>query len=291
MASRKSRSLPSQLRKLHPIEAFGNTVVGAGDIRVERLEERLSPKVPFPHKHDFYHFLLLLKGGGWHEIDFTRFPARSGCLFLMRPGQVHSWSLSSGARGIVLEFTAASLERTERNERLLEALQGLPLVLEEKVAASAPLLRWMLEEFEGRKAGYRAALEHLLAALLVRLSRFEAAAAGARASSLVERFRALLERHYQQEHSVEFYAAELGLGAKALSTRISRSTGRPAGALIQERCLLEAKRLLAYSELPVAEVGYRLGFEDPNYFARFFRQRAGMSPGKFRQLAARSVPH
>jgi len=54
---------------------------------------------------------------------------------------------------------------------------------------------------------------------------------------------------------------------------------------------VEAKRLLAYSNLTIAEIGYRIGYEDPNYFARFFRQKSGLSPGRYRKLAAHTIPH
>jgi len=60
--------------RLHPIEAFGNLPASRGEIRVEHLESRLAPKVPFPHRHDFFHFVLVEAGSGWHEIDFTREP-------------------------------------------------------------------------------------------------------------------------------------------------------------------------------------------------------------------------
>lgn len=98
-----------------------------------------------------------------------------------------------------------------------------------------------------------------------------------------------MEKHFQKEHAVEFYASLMGTTTKALTTQISRALAKPAGAVIQERCLVEAKRILAYSSLPISQIAYELGYEDPNYFARFFKRKAGMSPGEFRKLSARSV--
>lgn len=279
-----------ELRRLHPIDALGIAPAREGEVRVERLERRLQPRVPFPHKHDFYHFLYLEAGSGWHEIDFTRYPARRGQLFFVKPGQVHAWQLGRGTRGFVLEFTASSLEASQRNRRLLRGLEAAPGVVEGSEVL--PLLRLMHEEFTEAKPGFRAALESLLAALIVRVSRAGGGEGEGKApAALVEKFRGLVERNFRREHKVEAYAAELGTTTKALTTQVARALGRPAGALIQERCLVEAKRLLAHSDLSVSEVGYELGFDDPNYFARFFRSRTGLTPGRFRRLAARSVPH
>lgn len=279
------------LHQLHPLESLGVRLATSGEIRVERIEHRLSPKVPFPHRHDFYHFLLLEKGSGWHEIDFQRFKAKAGQLFLMRPGQVHAWQLGAGTRGYVLEFTRASLPRNRKTEEIWKFLDTVPAMIrsakEEELSAT---LKLMLGEFNERGADYRLSLEHLLLTLLLKLARerFPAPTAGA-TDSLVQRFQALVEENFSRLHKVDEYARHLGVTPKALTTKISRALGRSAGAVIQERCLAEAKRLLAYSELPVARVGYELGYDDPNYFARFFRKHVGMAPGKFRQLASRTV--
>ena len=59
--------------------------------------------------------------------------------------------------------------------------------------------------------------------------------------------------------------------------------GIPPGKLIHERLLLEAKRLLRYSDLPVADIADQLNFEDPSYFSRFFKKHTGFSPSEFRE--------
>jgi AraC-like DNA-binding protein len=106
---------------------------------------------------------------------------------------------------------------------------------------------------------------------------------------LVSQFQQLVDHYFKQEHSVEFYAQRLGLTGKALTTKLSKAIGKSAGAVIQERCLIEAKRLLAHSDLSIAEIGYQIGYEDPNYFARFFRRKTGHTPGEFRKRATRPV--
>jgi hypothetical protein len=63
-----------------------------------------------------------------------------------------------------------------------------------------------------------------------------------------------------------------------------------AAALLRERVILEAKRLLLYSNVGIAEAGYRLGFHDPAYFSRVFRAATGQSPRSFRRCGGRPAP-
>lgn len=274
---------PSPLRKLHPLESLGNSPAGRAGIRVERLEQRLKPRVPFPHKHDFFHLVHVERGSGWHEIDFHRFPVKRGLFYFVRPAEVHAWSLGKNTAGTVLEFTRASLPAG--SEGILESIGALP-AMGMLAPEAAALLPSMCFEF---RLGQGASLEHLLSAFLLMLARQGEAGPARKPNALTEKLRDLVELHFRRQHGVEFYAKELGLSPKALTTKVKLAVGLSAGELIQERLLLEAKRLLAHASLSVAEVGYELGYDDPNYFARFFRQRAGMAPGKFRALAGHTI--
>lgn len=286
MAQKKQTSLP-----LHPLESFGHAPARSGDIRVERLELRLKPRVPFPHRHDFFHLVFIEKGSGWHEIDFVKFRVKAIQLFLVRPGQVHSWELGPTTRGLVLEFTRDSLPAEAAS--ILDGILAAPAAIEGDAAKLIQeILLPMLKEFSEKKAGYRFCLEHLLLSLLLRLGRKQGEAGGGGAvkeNSLLEKFRSLLDIHFATQHSVEFYAKALKVSPKKLTSESSRFLKKPAGALIQERCLVEAKRLLAFTELSAAEIAFRVGYEDANYFARIFRQKVGLAPGKFRRLAKHSV--
>lgn len=280
----------SNLKKRHPLESLGNVKVQSGEIRVERIEHRLKPRVPFPHRHDFYHLLFIEKGHGWHEIDFVKYILKPQQLFIMRPGEVHAWKLGSSTRGFVLEFTQSSVTRSLINKNLISNLNQLPsMILASKQTDWQQHLKLMYQEFHHQQEGYKLSLENLLLSFLVKLARIKKQKA-TKTSALIEKFQDLIEHHFHTEHAVEFYAKTLDINAKSLTQQISKILGKSAGAVIQERILVEAKRLLAYEEHSVAAIGYELGFEDPNYFARFFRQRAGMAPGQYRRLALRSIP-
>ena len=79
------------------------------------------------------------------------------------------------------------------------------------------------------------------------------------------------------------YAAALHVSESRLRSACLALTGQSPIQLIHARILLEAKRRLHYTDGPVQEIAYALGFEDPAYFTRFFSRRAGLSPRAFRQ--------
>ena len=99
----------------------------------------------------------------------------------------------------------------------------------------------------------------------------------------LRRFEQLLDAHFQTHKSVRAYAGLLHLTANHLNVLCRQRLGKTASQLIHERVVTEARRLLRHSALPVGEVGYALGFDDPSYFGRYFRKYAGQSPEAFRQ--------
>jgi AraC-like DNA-binding protein len=257
------------------------------EIRANRLERRLEPVVPFPHRHSFYHLVIIRSGNGWHEIDFERHRVRPHQVFVMKPGQVHSWKMARDTKGYILEFGSESVFQGT----IPALLSELPPLVQfgrsgawEKIHH---LLEYMIEEYEALPAGFESCLVFYLSAILIELSRAEKGRSQEMKSldPFIARYLELVERNFRREHRVQFYADLMETTPKALTMRASRSLGQSARDVIQDRCLLESKRLLAYSNRTIAEIGENLGFEDPNYFSRFFRENAGLSPGAFRERA------
>lgn len=100
------------------------------------------------------------------------------------------------------------------------------------------------------------------------------------------RFRQLLETGYRTIHSVNGYAGLMNVSAKTLTNYTKSVSFQTPLEIINDRLILEAKRLLTHSGLTVNEVGFDLGFEDPSYFVKFFKRHVGMSPGEFRSAVS-----
>lgn len=271
---------------LYPMDSFGIKRVSLSSIRIERLENRVDPRVPFPHKHDFYQLILMTGGSGDHQIDFTSHKISKNQLFLMKPAQVHSWQLQK-ARGFVIEFNRDSLKGMGLHAPdLIRQLDFTPdslIVKPAEFESLKTISTLMLEEFMNEGEHLDLVLRCHLMALLIQILRKSPLLKQVKGIEVLDRFRHLVEQNFKHEHRVEFYAKELKLTPKALTMQLSRLTGKSPRLVIQERCLLEAKRFLAYSTLPIADIGYELGFEDSNYFTRFFRLHEKMTPARFRK--------
>jgi AraC-like DNA-binding protein len=100
---------------------------------------------------------------------------------------------------------------------------------------------------------------------------------------LVAAFTSLVETGYASGHGVSHYARELGVTPTHLSRACRECSGRPASKILADRVAFEARRLLLETDLPVAEIGRRLGFRSPAYFTRAFHRDAGKSPSEFRK--------
>jgi AraC family transcriptional regulator, transcriptional activator of pobA len=271
------------IKTLHPIDSFGIAKVSLDSIRVDQLEGRVAPKVAFPHKHDFFQILFITHGGGTHQIDFHHFKIRPHQIHIIQPGQTHSWKLGPGIRGFVLEFNRHSLD--ELIDRI-ENLEELYLLKNKRdVKDLKTLCEIMVAESQRALPYFDLCLKGFLLGFLGRLIRLlePEKHPSPKTLSFLDEFRSLLEENFKQEHSVEFYARKMGLTAKVLTMRMSRLLDRSPRELIQERCLLEAKRYLAFSDLNVSEVGAEIGFQDPNYFIRFFRNQEKQTPAQFRK--------
>ena len=141
---------------------------------------------------------------------------------------------------------------------------------------------------EAPSAEVHALLRHDLHALLLRLSIMQGRVAAQRNATslglqLFRSFQKLVEKNFAQLHQVADYADLLGCSGKSLTRAAMEVAGVKAKEVIASRINLEAKRLLAYTTLPIALIGDSLGFDEATNFVKFFKREAGCTPGEFRR--------
>ncbi|MFT6933203.1 MAG: AraC family transcriptional activator of pobA [Paracoccaceae bacterium] len=103
-----------------------------------------------------------------------------------------------------------------------------------------------------------------------------------RSHQLVERYARLIQEDFRSGLSVADFAARLGVTPTHLSRVCKDASGRPAHALLQDRIMHEARRLLADTDMPAREVAEHLGFSSAAYFTRAFSQQTRLTPSQFR---------
>ncbi|MCK0191924.1 AraC family transcriptional regulator [Arenibacter sp. F20364] len=104
------------------------------------------------------------------------------------------------------------------------------------------------------------------------------------AQMITQKFETLVDKMYVDTKNVSDYADQLNITPNYLTTTVKKLTGKSAKDIIQERLLVESKSLLKFSGLDIAEIAYRLNFQEPTHFTRFFKKLSGTTPNKFRQL-------
>jgi AraC family transcriptional regulator, transcriptional activator of pobA len=278
--------------------SFSDYAVGAGEkLHVSTFEEALRYRQNRhrPHRHDFYQVFWMRRGAPAFNIDFYHFTIEANALVFVPPSAVHNFGEMNTAEGFILSFEEDFFEAEGYSVDLFAECPALDpaqirtvlAVPESSVEIVHGYCKRMFEELQAKREGYRAATASLLRLLFVEirrcLSNQSAPSSFHKYSSLTARFlRMLNARPYQLTKASEV-ARFLGVSRSWLNQLVRQETAKNLTDHLRGRLILESKRLLAHSDLNVSEIAYQLGFEDPSYFTRLFRQVEGLSPREFRE--------
>jgi AraC-like DNA-binding protein len=127
-----------------------------------------------------------------------------------------------------------------------------------------------------------AAMFHYVMGIVQHHSLPESGTTSNRTDELFNRFLDLLREYCSTERSVEFYASKMGITPKYLSLILKKKSGRNASKFIDEAVVYEAKRLLKYSGLSISEIATKLNFASQSFFGKYFKQRVGVSPSRYK---------
>jgi len=258
-------------------------------VHIERLVERSGPRRwrISAHRHPALHQLFwIADGGGVMRLGEEERALRARMLISLPAGTVHGFRFQPGTEGWVITLPDTVFEP------IRAALDpGRRLAVAHLVAVDTPPpdLEALAAEHAGHARLRGEALQARLTLILVWLLRELSPSTGAAdvatspGNRLYGRFLDLLDTQQGRLRSVSDYADALAVSAPHLSRVCRRESGKPASALLRARQMLEARRLLAYTQIAVAEIAYRLGFSDPAHFSRVFSAETGLSPRAFRK--------
>lgn len=274
-----------------PVRHIDSRCGDTAGFSIRNIEDLLAGKdmVHDYHRHGFFFMLLLEKGLGMHEIDFTAHEVCDRSVFFMRPGQVHRLELKAGSRGYLLEMGAdfCTLQKDWTKLLLRAGRMNCYCPTASEFQKMAGLMDAVFEEYnawaEDYKAVIRANIEILLISLGRQQDRPNAGKQQLYMNERLEAFLGLLDKHITSDKRVSQYAALMHLSVYQLNAITSTTLGKTAAQLINEQLILEAKRYLLVTSDQVAHIAAHLGYEDASYFIRFFKKHTGISPEKFRK--------
>lgn len=287
---------------VYSLRNFSKSELGSRAFQVEVFDANRHFAVEYPHRHDFFEVLFLHKGSGVHVIDDKRYEVKPPCIFFMSPGQAHKLELSQDIEGYIYIFTSEFYLINQSNQnRLLEfpffftIQQTNPPLQFEKAEEKLFLENLFVQAVaEVQKEDYsEELLRSLLDLILVYATTLykvdEQMQVKGKGHLLVKRFFQLVEENYQNNYTVNEFASMLAITPNHLTQTVKQLTGKTSNDILQQKQLLEIKRLLIHTNLGVSEIANQLNFVDQSYFTKFFKKITGMTPLRFRAESMKST--
>lgn len=262
--------------------------LGLETLRLREAYQRTNAPVGQPHRVPVHLLALVTAGRSAFAVDFASYPCRPGSLLWVRPGQMLTLPPPKLDATLVLFEPDFPHQPDGGSDARWETSGTYWQPAGEDEEAIVDGISQLEIDYQRVLTGEQIPLDvlrHHLAALLLRVARLEPEGGpGLREadSEVFVRFRREIESRFAASRQVDEYAQTLGCSVRTLTRASLAATGRTAKQLVDDRVALEAKRLLAETEAPVAEIARRLGFTEPTNFGRFFARTVGQSPGQFR---------
>lgn len=253
----------------------------------------------YPTRVNAFGIAFCSKGSITVTADLTRHTITEHMMYVHFPGSILQVDPSpdSAVRTILCEEEFINRIRIDLGllSRLFLAVREKPcLALSEEEWSG--IMRSLDDLFIEGRSGSRDAISLEIMHMLIRTTAYKvcriidrnlvrqtaAPSSRSRNNEYFKAFMDALSHHYMQQRSVGFYAAQLHLTPKYLTTIIRRTTGRTAIEWIDDYVVLEAKNLLKYSSMSIQEVAYCLNFPNQSFFGKYFKNHTGMTPSAYR---------
>jgi len=252
------------------------------DLSIESLE-----KIESPHRHDYYSIYFLVSGETLQFIDFHEYKVQAKALIVMRPEQIHFHVRAANAKLLRINFKEQFLLRFQTGRHNWQDIFSADVINvdEANMQSFLNFIHLLNIEMESDLESKEIQAK-LFSALLDKISLFmnmEEAPNSNKYTSIYKRFKQLVIQNALSEVKVTDYAKRLFLSAGHLNDVVKQVTGKNAKTIINEQRILEAKRLLYWTDVPIGEIAYKTGFDDPAYFTRFFKKYTGILPSEFQK--------
>lgn len=248
-----------------------------------------------PHRSEFYHILWCTENESVHQIDFSPVATKPGSVIFIHKDMVKQFNDKNTGKGKMILFTDTFFSTQQQNIQFLNTTalfnDFFRVAQIDNANENITTILGQIEHeyshlFDHHKP---VILQNLLHNLLMQCEReyrknyMQIITHGIELNTLIS-FKTVLEQHYHQNKMVAFYASLLNITEKKLAQHTLKTVGKSPKDIINERVVLEAKRLLAHTHLSIKEIGFRLGFDEPTNFVKYFKKYERTLPRTFRDL-------
>ncbi|WP_044207627.1 helix-turn-helix domain-containing protein [Flammeovirga sp. OC4] len=264
-------------------------------VDLQKIFKEKNHLITTSHRARFYHILWIEKGHGTHYVDFKPIKVEDNTLIFVAQNSVNLYDANGYYEGKSIIFTNDFFCQTKYDFRyittsilysdLYDVAKLSPIINREALEL---IFHQMNQEAEKKKDQAQKEILHKLLYLFLLQSERAYREQGVQElePSLyltnVINFKEHLEESYKKEKGVKWYANSLNLSEKQLNKSTAEVLSKSPKKIIDERVVLEAKRLLVHTDEPVKEIAYELGYDEPTNFIKFFKRHATVTPADFR---------
>lgn len=275
-------------------KTFEFRIMSNRDILTDDLEDDAPPFRP--HRLHFYAIMFILEGEGKHFIDFKSYDYKKGSIIFISKEQVQAFQQNKNREAYFLIFTDNFLERASLGSSLMQHLSLYnyhlyPPVInlkEKEMDLFTDLVLRIKNEYHGPDDNLTEEIIHsslkiflCMAERIRKKNRKEETISGYQEEYLA--FQKLLTKHLAESRKVEFYATLLNISSKKLNRITKEIMNQSTKSYINEMLIIEIKRQLMNTSYNIKEICFRVGFDDPTNFVKFFKKHVGMTPSQFRR--------
>jgi AraC family transcriptional regulator, transcriptional activator of pobA len=244
------------------------------------------------HRDDSFSFLVIEKGGATMDVDFVNISLPGNHIYYLVAGQIHHNIVTNGGDAWFISINPTLIPKNFKQVFEGNLLLQLPVKLEPLLFKQFQNVILMLDEQlrNTDNSPFSNQLIHsLLDSFLCMFAREFVPKdhndkKPSRLVQITQQFKKLMTEKIRIEKSPSFYAGQLNISETYLNEAVKDVTGFSVTHWLMNEIMLEAKRLLIYSQYNVREIADQLGYEDHNYFSRLFKKQSNVTPSGFRAI-------
>lgn len=255
-----------------------------------------------PHIHSFCQIIWFKSGKGRHFVDFREYDIAANTIFFIAKNQVHYFDHNINYKGVLIHFNETFLIRKDNETDFFLQCNLFNNSYQPPSCCVGKSVDHILDEYilqikrelvNKNEFGSEELLRNYLKSFLIQVQRqknkideahinhpFVLSEKKVQLIKLIN----LIEENYTKGFTVAQCANALCISPRTLSDLTNQLLNKTPSQMIQERIILEAQRLLLHSGLNINQIAYRLGFDDPSYFVKYFKKHVKAAPSEFRRL-------
>jgi len=261
---------------------------------LNKYRNKNRDKAAQPHSHSYYQIIWFFCNEGTHTVDFKTYDIKENTILFISKDQIHAFDNNLNVTGWLIHFNESFFAHNDMDIFLKYNVFKSPkkpcyIIPKGNLETASTYLKLMKNELSNRnRFGYEDIIRFTLKSFLIGLERIHRTnnKQQLKLNNAYElqfyKFKELIEAHYKDGLSVKDYASLLNISSKTLTTISKNIVNKSPSIIIAERTVLQAKRLLKFTTLQIGEVAFKIGFEDPSYFVKFFKRHVGISPSGYR---------